>query len=895
MASCSNVFDRSFAQSSRVGSVLHNTEAPWTAARCQRLLRPLSSKIALLRREKQCTIDAEELQQVHSVMPNTERYDVTFNSHPRRRLSEKVKPADEEWAPNPRPRKRIKRTYSSRNLTSQTHDKSHQCGEPERSSQTRVEITVPTDFLQGQRQPDVEADAPLLEIDNAIVGNKSHSHMKLNADHGGYLWKDRPRCNYRVKLPFQWKLTDGICKGVEALLRATERHKASPRGARDLFSTCLRNVPDYIAQEELWYKTEDPESGIDVSAIIYSDIESLSTSGSLGWGPLRQIVRAHGIRIVGDAVRDGTVGINITRGIIALCIRLKAYDEAEKLLRCLFDLIKPFQNQSTAPEKTRSTIKILDDFVEATGRHSFRYKTMAWLLGSGRLPLDWIARHEMIEVWNKVVQSVTQQDDHSAMASELLRLAATIHYGLPGDHSAVFIHAIRLQRLGHYRSANQYITDMGYKTNWPKSSWISVTDNEPASHGEKTAMTISSLMTVLCAIGLLRSAANLAESGDLPVPYLTALQDIAVDAQQTIELDSGRLFRVRKDHVAVPLLAAGLVQATRCQSQQAFLEPMPAFFDRLMSLNRDGFATEEGGFFLCAVADCCAKATAEDVFDHTQKIVQHIQRIADSLKPVSSSHEMCSRIGVATALEYADSTKHPKHLHWALDVEQAVTGAHLDPAQRTPAKTPLRGQAQSRSRNGYRWEAGICEWVAKTPAIALPRPRRAQAQAQQEAHAAGVDHDERSSHRDASGVSRDSSPHLSNRRSKAASVGGLLQKHRVSQRIKHSEACKPARTNNAYVRSKYFSHVYVEDEDDELSMSEWSQEAQAQRTKDVGRITSATSQMSQGGMKKRPRCKPWKHGGSRGQNLFAESMYCVDDHEPQEQGTGLSEDELSFL
>ncbi|KAL8934844.1 MAG: hypothetical protein Q9211_005014 [Gyalolechia sp. 1 TL-2023] len=814
-------------------------------------------------------------------MPNTERYDVTFNPQTRRRLPEKVKLADEEWAPNPRPRKRVKRTYSSRTLNSQSRDKSPQLGEPEQPGQTRVEITMPCDFLQGQRQPNAEADAAHMRIEKEVARDASRSHTKPNAEQGGRLRQDRSRCNYRVKLPFQWKLTDGICKGVETLLRATEREKASPRGARRLFATCLRKVPDYIAQEELWYKTEDPESAVDVSAIIYSDLESLSTSESFGWVPLRQIVRAHGIRIVGDAMREGTIGINLTRGIIALCIRLKAYDEAEQLLGYLCDLIEPWQKQSATPEKTRSTVRVLDEFVAATGRHSFWYTTMARLIGSGRLPLDWIARQEMIEVWNKVVQSVTQEDDHSASASELLRLAATMLYGLPGGLSAGLIHAIRLQRSRQYRRAKEYITSLGYEVNWPQRSWVSVTDDERTYHEEKTAMTISSLMTVLCAIGLLRSAASLAESGDVQVPHLMALQDIAIDAQQTVELDSAGMFPVRKEHVAVPLLAAGLVQATGCQTQHAFVKSMPAFFDRLMDLTHKGFAAEEGGSFLCAVADCCAKGTAEDVFEHTRKVVHHIQHIAESLKPVSSSHEICSRIGVAAALEYADSTKLPKHLHWALDVEQAVTGAHLDPARRTPAKTPLRGQVQP--RNGYRWEAGICEWVAKTPAIAFPRAR---VQGQQEAPVPKADQNEHPSHRDVRGVSHDWSLCSSGGKSKAASMECLLPRHRVPSKTQSSGT-----TNDACVRSEFFSHVSIDGEGDELSMSESSQEAQAQKTKQLGPVTNA-QQMNQGRVETWARPETCKRNGSRCKSLVA---YCVDIASQDHEMSWSSEDELSFM
>lgn len=871
MEPCPVDLDRSFVQNSKVGSALHGTEAPWTAARCQRLLRPLSSKIALLRREKQYAIDTKELQQAHSVIPNTERYDVIHDPQCRRRLSQKVKPADEEWAPNPRPQKKIKRTYSTRIVNSHSHDRSSQFADSEQSSQTQVEITMPSDFLPTQRQPNVKADHEHMEIEKEVMGNGSKSRIKSSAENGGRLWQDSPRCNYKVKVPFQWKLTDGICKGVEALLKATERQDASSRGARNLFSTCLRNVPDYIAQEELWYKMEDPESDTDVSAIIYSDLESLSISQSSGWAPLRQIVRAHGIKIVGDAVREETIGINITRTLIALCIRQKAYPEAEQLLGCLCDQIKHWHKQPIATEKIRSILKTLDDFVGATGRHSFRYKMMAHLLASSRLPLDWIARHDMIEVWNKVVHSVTQQDDHLESASKLLRLVATMHYGLPGDHLVGLTHAIRLQRSRLYRQANAFLENQGYETNRPKSSCNSMVDGERTVHEEKAAMTISSLMTVLCSIGLLRSAASLADSCGFQPPHLTALQDVAIDAQQMLELDSARIFSLRKDHVAVPLLAAALVQATRCRSRQAFIKSVPAFFEKLMGLNHHGFAAEEGGSFLCAVADCCAKGTAGDAFDHMQKIVQHIQHIADSVKPVSRSHKICSRIGAAAALEYADSTKNPKHLDWALDVEQAVTGAHLDPARRTPAKTPLRGQVQSCS--GYRWEAGICEWVAKTPAIAFPRPR---VREQQEPSEPRIDHDEHPSQKKALAVSHDSSPHSTRGRSKVVNMKILLQKHHVPQRTKFSEACKPAAIGNPHGRSKFFSHIYIEDECDELSLSESSQEAQAQKAKQLRQIDNVTSRTNQQDPGKGQRSRLSRQDRSRCKSFDANSIYRIE-------------------
>ncbi|KAL8719163.1 MAG: hypothetical protein Q9225_003803 [Loekoesia sp. 1 TL-2023] len=888
MVGPSTVSERSSIQSSKVEYTTHNTQAPWTAARCQRLLRPLSSKLALLRREKQRTTDTEELHQAHHTIANTEHYDGPHSPRIRRRTSGKASPADEEWAPNPRPRKRIKRTYSSKSSNSQPRDNSSQLSIAENPSETRVKITIPSDFFQWKRQPQAEADAAHMSVAQEPVGHGPESHVEPSGEDGERLWQDRPRYSYKIKLPFRWKLTDGICKGVEALLKATEGMKARQSGAKDLFSTCLRRIPDYIAQEELWCKAEDPESDIDVSATIYSDLESLSLSETVGWHPLRQVVRAHGIDMVGNAVREGLIGINTTRRIIALCIRLRAYDEAEHLLQRLCELTEPLQKHSTTSEKTRSILKILDDFVLASGRHRVRYRTLVRFLSSGRILLDWIARHDMIETWNKVVQSVTQQDEHAGPAAELLRLAVTMHHGLPGDDLATFVHAIRLRKCGLLRRANEYVADLGYQTNWPRGSWIATIDNERTSHDGKTATTISSLMTVLCAIGLLRSATKSTNANHLHMPRVTVLQDIAVDAQRMMELDANRMFRMRNDCVAVALLAGGLVQATLCHSRQAFAESVPAFFDRLMNLDRDESAAEEGGSFLCAVADCCARGTSEDSFDHTQKIVQHIRRIAESLKAVSSSHEVCSRIGVAAALEYADATKHPKHLHWALDVEQAVTGAHLNSARRTPAKTPLRGQVQM--RNGYRWEAGICEWVAKTPASAIPRP---QIQGQEEASTRRAGSRESTSYREEMGTGIESSQCSSSGQSKTADMN-LLPKQSASKTRKSVGASKAITVDEGCVRSSFFSHVYIEEAGDELSTSESSQETQAQKTHQLQQITNVASRIHQGRGEQEQRSKACKQRGTRGRRL-TEPVQCIKVGLQAHDMSLESEDELSFL
>ncbi|KAL8682336.1 MAG: hypothetical protein Q9186_001612 [Xanthomendoza sp. 1 TL-2023] len=852
MASYS-AYENDSVESPNYETAANDLKTLWTAARCQRLLRPLSSKIALLRREKRCNANAEEIEQVQSLSFGTssKHQGRSSDQGTRRRTTDAVDIADEDWAPNPRPRKKLKRTYSSKSLTCQHTSPSIQPSECQEHNQPSAEITIPDNFFQSNIQPGVELKAAGLS-QNIDLGQRDHicaskAQSRRSGEHPRFLWPNPSRSNYNIKLPFQRRLTDGIAKGLEALLKTTGKQKASrERGARGLFATCLRKVPDFIAQEELWSRTEDPESDVDISFTIYSDLESLSTSQDGGWMPLRQIVRAHGISMVGSAICDGIIEAQVARGIVATCCRVGAYDEAQQILQCLSQTLAPSQKTSKVALEAAPIFQALDEFVTATGRHSVRYRLLISLIGSGRLPLEWIGRPDMIDTWNRVVQSITQHDDDAGPAAALLRLVTHMTYGVCGPCPATLIQGIRLQRHGLAQKANGYIVGLGYETRWPRGSRdAAAIPSERDMYSEKASTTISSLMTVLCAIGLLRSAGEASNPRRFCLSDMAALQDIATDAQQVSELVSNRVLSIQCERMMNPLLAAGLVQATLCRSHEDFAATVPALFERLSNLHKVESITDEGGSFLCAVAECCARATGDEVFDHTQKVVQHIRQIAETLKPLSGSHELCNRIGLAAALEYAETTKHPKHLHWALDVEQAITGAHLESTRRTPAKTPLRGQTQS--RNGYRWEAGICEWVAKTPAMDLARPWI------QEKRAVCTQNFSESPVRgqqEVGGKNIVFSPCWSTRASKEGSVMKFIRRVNKGGLIRSVETAGVTRRVERSPRKVFFSHVNIADDGDELSRCESSAESPIQPRNRLGDITNlATRSDKQGGIK----------------------------------------------
>lgn len=361
MAWSSTDFERSSMQSSKPALALDHVQAPWTAARCQRLLRPLASKIVLLRKEKQRTSNLAEAQQAHGPFLDpmvANSHERTSEQGGRRRTSGATNFADEEWAPNPRPSKRIKRTYSSRSLTSQRPGDSSQHSTADQRSQTSTEITIPSAFFQPEAQRDAEVDAVDLsqhiEAHEEDALRQSEPRAQRSEGHSQYLWQEPPRSKYKVRLPFEAKLTDGILKGMGTILRATGRPKPS-RGARELFTTCLRKMPDYIAEEERRYTTEDPEGDVDVSSMVYSDLESLGTSDVGGWEPLRQVVRAHGISMVGTAVREGLVGVRVACQMVVLCHSLGTCNEAQYIFHCLIGSIELGRNSSKVPKRLVSS------------------------------------------------------------------------------------------------------------------------------------------------------------------------------------------------------------------------------------------------------------------------------------------------------------------------------------------------------------------------------------------------------------------------------------------------------------------------------------------------------------------------------------------------------------
>jgi len=697
-------------------------KTPWTSARCNRLLRPLSSKLALLRKEGQS--QAESNVTPYATTNTTEGSSgnsgsVGLHPNPARALPD----ADAEWESNPRPRKKIKRTYSAkaRIPASQEIEENGVEGRLYRFTSEAV-IGLPSQLTLEARP--CKTSTPIQD---------SHQYPKpLHAPNSRD--SNPPQEVPKNLAPHNWKLVDGICKGLVALLKATElRETRSTSGCRSLLSICLRQAPKYIAEEELLSKADDPDSGIDVSSAVYSDLEEFGSMLGGGWEPLREVVRAHGIKMFTDAIEEGLLGPPVARHLFYLCLDVSAYDEAQCIIESLSTLATPTyqpwsKKTKQIPHDLHMIINNLDSLASRSGRQGFLYRHTAAMLDRGILAMTWISSRPMIGTWNGVIQSIAQQDEDAQSATFLIHTAVAISCRKADASTSLDVHELRLDK----NAASHRPTLRSAKYGQTPESIVCTQRSSAisASHLLKEAdcevrSTLSSVLTVLSAITRLRTPAGPLSSIACNTWITVILQDLSLGARQAIDSriqDSSPNMstELHTDSLRLPLLAAGLAELPSSGCSSRVSQQQSPSLSNLAGLSSSNEASSFAGSFICAVARCCGRARSEDPFWVVQAIVQDLIKGSKSVGYDALTQKLCSDLALAAAFAYSEDTSRPNHLDWALQIESSLTGKGAGTPKPALVRTPARSIRQSKS--GYRWEEGICEWIAKTPDLLLQKP-----------------------------------------------------------------------------------------------------------------------------------------------------------------------------
>ncbi|KAM0720133.1 hypothetical protein Q7P37_004269 [Cladosporium fusiforme] len=280
-------------------------DIPWTAARCNRLLRTITSRVNILRRHsKLCT--APTHQRAGSNSQHGKQPELQVQTPPPSCKSERQPPHDPEWVPGLRPRTTA-RTYAGK---SKLHVRP-----ATKKSDSGFSTPFVKRLLATEECSTVERPLSQINWNQQIGGNKATRQLPVQL---GSSNEEAQR---------------NLVTAFGSLLTATSESPTSERaGAPSLLSSCLRRVPEYIGLEVEELDTEDNESE-DVCSSIYAELESLGTNSNAGWLGLREVVRAQCIQHVRAAIHERLVHDARVSELISACSRNGALREADSLLQ----------------------------------------------------------------------------------------------------------------------------------------------------------------------------------------------------------------------------------------------------------------------------------------------------------------------------------------------------------------------------------------------------------------------------------------------------------------------------------------------------------------------------------------------------------------------------------
>ena len=694
-----------------------SAKTAWTSARCNRLLRPLSSKIALLRKEIELQTWQNEHESKAPISTNPEVIGFPLTNKDVNWLRQLPEPENikflenpREWELSPRPRKRIKRTYSSKTKESVSNE-----GSQVIKSQNTCTASVAIELPPQLAQEETSSTSSVVNTETDQPHSLSQKEFALTS------------IICKALVPDHWKLVDGICKGYVALLRATCGRKSLHKtGCRSLLSTCIRQTPRYIAEEELMTKSDDPNDDVDISAFVYNQLEELGSVHG-GWEPLRILVRAHGTKLITDAIEQGLLGPPVAQCLAQLCLHIFAGDETQQIIESLSEFVKSSDNVRYDPHMISNSVAALESY---KGNSGFLFRHTAKMLTDEVFPIDWISDRSMIGTWNKVIRSITERDNDATSAILLLGNAIDASRGTMNLPSEA-VDKLRLQtyQASHrptLRSTRSIVCPDGSKSTRSNTNASNIASNE--SSNDRTTSTLSSVFTVLCAVACIQGR-TAAQNSNKSSPWVTtALQFLATEAKQAVELAGvGKKLscsdKSYDDSMYLPLLASGIAELSLERSPNISEQNLPAVFT-LVELPRNE-VLRIAGPFICAVARCRGRANSENPFDSVKAIVQHLISVPTAINSSRPLRELVHDLAIATAFAYAEETARPVHLEWALETESSLEGKAISTPKPPTARTPIRGGIQTKSR--FRWEEGICEWIAKTPSLSLPKPVEAAA------------------------------------------------------------------------------------------------------------------------------------------------------------------------
>jgi hypothetical protein len=637
-------------------------------------------------------------------------------------------------------------------------------------------------------------------------------------------------------------------------------------GARSLFSTAVRRLPDFIAEEQFLQSAEKGRSDEDMCDAYFTELEAFYASSGNGWTPLREAVRAQGIHLVSAMLQKPCFTGLMTCRLLDVCVEQHEYDAVESLLSGLLSTIGETYDSPTAFDSGGlpgdDPVQFLYGYwLRAPGRRTFVFHEIAKLLLRGSLPAEWMVTTRWKKIVDEAIQSLSTGENDSAAAAHLLEAVILSASGVfPGRRMTEDIVA---------RGGRFDIMHPG--PSGPDRTWRSTASvcrrQQPSSCPIPIQDALNNLMlsliTALCGMHLARSfAADTAtaieqQQRGVGMRVRKIMGSTSFQVQQEIEmyylsdamaeLLSTPSYALRRSSI---LLGECLVQCshghyqqqqlltpTSCNNLHTFYQTVSSSSDIIKEL-----ADLTRQVFSCTLRVRRTDAAAVDQPGTPVDVRDRVVQLAE-MSDQRSLATFLGRVAAETAMQLAESTVDPDDHDWAVEVQERAV-------RRQARLQQLSGDIEAssdggdyghddRSDNGssdgpglYRWEESIEEWVAATP-VAKIRTKKLVIERSVGGHA--------SSSRDSnsnSGSSRTSTPEhtassvtssasscvplkrsypepaqQTKKRRRPASWGGVMQRSRA---VSVSSSSSSSSSNNASAASTAVldDHENVDDHND---------------------------------------------------------------------------------
>lgn len=691
-------------------------DVEWTAAKCQRLLRPLTSRIGPLRRLAYITDSQRAGKATNSIVDPGVHTDSAGKSE----VGD-----DPVWFPAQKQKAKI--SYSTRDRTATKSISSAAAKKPKAQPNVSHDslIILPTPFkARAQRRGTPVKPGAGLPLLFSNSKRPARPAKRLKKDPFNYAPVSKQSAELHDRQAFEkiFELHQGVQDGFKLLLEKTQPPlQPASRGARSLMNICLRKIPDYIQAEEEWRKSVDQNDETDVTAEVYEELQELSSSPNHGWGHLREVVRAHGIKLVRQIIQDGLVAGNTRSELANMPLIYGTMAEAEDLSLAhahTLILTRPLDTNSLLFEGCLAALQDIQLFGADRGSADSRIRILNSLYNTGKLRLSWMASRDMARIMSRLVRS---------LASSLQDVDYALH----------FIHDRILQ------ACKKSLVPIAVSSNLEGGS-----ENRSALAGRrikptsaiKTSFqqTINGLITVLTAIILIERDIHPSEgrqpAGHCIVALLRSIAIAILRKMHHLEVIDQQISILEPNNLVIPVLASMLiVNAKLVDSDPEYVnltteELVTAMHkihnSSMISSNNNRTLSEVVSSFICNLSRCCGQSLEHNSQDFLGDLVQSL--LAHSEPMTGNTKSFLKQVALESTIEFARTSRTQESRLLARETERTVQ--QQGPLQSiTPTAKRTKQRASSTQRKGFRWEEGLCEWISATPFTADNNRQRIEA------------------------------------------------------------------------------------------------------------------------------------------------------------------------